>query len=150
MTVQVSQDSRNRPVILDQALAVSKDSAVIKMDAARTAPLERFTLLSQVAADGKYVPFTDETATDGTAIPSAIYLGTGIAAETLAAGDVQDAIVLLGGSLIFSREDLIIEGSKLTTTVIGAGTLSATTVEGALRKIGIFLGAIDEISNFEN
>ena len=150
MGVQVSQNSNKRPAILDQSLAVSRDNAVILTDAGRVAPLLKYTLLATIAATGKKVPYSDETAVDGTAIPDAIYLGPEIPAADLVAGDIEDVIILEGGDCVFDKEQLVIENGKLLTTVIATGTLNAKTVEKSLKELGIFMGATDEISSFEN
>ncbi len=149
MSVQVSKNSSNRPAILDQSLAVSRDNAILLQDAGRAAPLVQYTLLAKVPASGKYVPFSDETAIDGTAFPDAIYLGPEVLAADLVAGDVEDVIILEGGDCVFDKEQLIIENGKLLSTIIGAG-INQKTVERVLKEIGIFMGASDETTSFEN
>lgn len=150
MTVQVSQNSSNRPFILDQSLAVSRDNAVIVGDAGRAADLAQYTLLSKVAASGKYKAFSDETATDGSALPDAILLSPTIAQADIVAGDVEDVIILEGGDCVIDKERLVIENGKTLQTIIATGTVNAKTVEKALKELGIFMGSTDEVSSFEN
>ena len=150
MTVQVSQNLSNRPFILDQSLAVSRDNAVIVGDAGRAADLAQFTLLAKVAVSGKYKAFSDEAALDGTALPDAILLSPTIPQADIVAGDVEDVIILEGGDCVIDKERLVIENGKTLQTVIASGTVNAKTVEKALKELGIFMGSTDEISSFEN
>ncbi len=150
MGVQARNDLTNKPLILDSGLALSNDSAVLFQDAGRGAPLLFGTLLAKIAATGKYVPFTSEVAVDGTAHPSAVYTGADVPAADLVAGDVEDSIVLLGGTVVIDKNRLHIENAKTLATVIGAGTLAAKTVEDALNDRGIFLGESEDTTSFEN
>jgi len=150
MAVQSRLDQINKSIILDSSLSSSTDDAVLAQDAGRSVPLVLGTVLSRILATGKYVPFTDETATDGTAQPSAVYLGADIPAADLVAGDVEDSIVVLGGSIILDKQRVVIENSKLLTTVIAATTVNARTVEDSLNMRGIFLGDSDDSTSFEN
>lgn len=141
MGIQNRLDIDTRPFILEE-LPVCKrlDRAVIAQDAGRTTDLESRTLMAKIAATGKWVPFTNEAATDGTAKPAGIYDPEGelgdIAAADIAAGDVTDVPIIIFGAL-FDDSKLIIENSKTLDTVIAAGTVQAETVADALRKISL-------------
>lgn len=150
MGLQVRNNLSNKPFVLNSGLHLTKDDAVLLQDAGRVAALVFGTLLAKIAATGKYVPFSDETAVDGTAKPAAVYLGPDIPAADLVAGDVEGNIISLGGSVMLDKEQLVIENAKTLDTVIGAASIHASTVEQELNKIGIFLGSSVEISGFEN
>lgn len=150
MTVQVRKDSINKSFILVDGGSFSKDDLVIAQDAGRAAVLTSLTLLAKVAATGKYTPFINEAAVDGTALPIAIYLGPDIAAADLVAGDVIDSVALLGGNAVIDKNRLVIEAAKTIATVIGAATIHAKTVEDVLNDRGIFLGDTEDSTSFEN
>ena len=150
MSVQVSKNESRKPFILDGSLTVSRGDQVLLTDAGRVSDLVFGTLLSKTAATGKWGPFTDETAVDGTALPSGVYIGNDIAAADIVAGDVSDINVLLGGDAKLDVTQLVIENGKLLTTVIAAGTVEARTVEDELRKIGLFMGDVEDTTSFEN
>lgn len=149
MAVQVRLDNDTVPFIRNGVAATAND-ATIAQDAGRTAVLAPFTLMAKVAASQKWVPFTDETATDGTAIPQGIYIGQEIAAATIVAGDVTDQVILVGAWVFVDKTQLVIENSKLLTTVITVGTTDLRTVEDHLANRGIFMEDTVDISSFEN
>lgn len=141
MGVQNRLDIDTRPFILEE-LPVCKriDRAVIAQDAGRVEDLLSRTLMAKIAATGKWVPFTDETAVDGTAKPAGIYDPEGelgdIATADIVAGDVTDVPIIIFGAL-FDDSKLVIENSKTLDTVIAATTVQAETVADALRKISL-------------
>ena len=150
MSVQVRNDIVNKSIILVDAGSFSKGDLVIAQDAGRTAVLAFGTLLAKVAASGKYTPFINEAAVDGTALPVAIYLGPEISAADLVAGDIEDVVALLGGNVKIDQDRVVIEAAKTFATVIGAATIHAKTVEDVLSDRGIFLGTAEDSTSFEN
>ena len=149
MGVQVVGNVDTTQFILYTFPSLRKDDAVILQDAGRATPLVQYTLMAKIAATGKYVPYTDETAVDGTAIPAGIYMGDDIAAADLVAGDVVDAPILFFGAR-FADTKLVIENSKLLTTIIAVGTINARTVEDELVRLTLIPENFVNISNFEN
>ena len=127
-----------------------EQKAILFTDAGRSVPLVFGTLLAKIAATEKYVPFTDETAVDGSALGSGIYIGPDIPAADIVAGDVLDIPVLVGNGVYVDENKITIENSKLMTTVIGAATVNARTVKDQLRWGGIFTVDTVDISGFEN
>lgn len=129
------------------------DKATIAQDAGRVAPLVSRTLMAQIAASGKWVPFTDETATDGSGIPSGIYdpgnTLDDIAAATLVAGDVTDVPILTTGA-VFDEEKLVIENSKTLDTIIATGTVNAKTVREVLVEKNLIPQLTIAASAYEN
>ena len=86
MAVQSNSDNSSVPFIRFANPAVIDEEAVLSQDAGRSAVLASKTLMAKIAATQKWEPFTDETATDGTAIPQGIYVGPDIPAADLVAG----------------------------------------------------------------
>ena len=69
MGVQNREDLDTRPMILEELPSCKRiDKAVIAQDAGRTEDLLSRTLMAKIAATGKWVPFTDETATESIGI----------------------------------------------------------------------------------
>lgn len=148
MGVQARQDNNTVPFIKDGNSLVRNNVTLLK-DAGRTAVLAPYTLLARVLASGKFVPFTDPTATDGTGRPSAIYLGEEIAAATIAADDVVGLMVLVGNAII-DKNQLVIENSKTLDTILATTTVNAVTVQDELERKGIFCTESVDISSQEN
>lgn len=124
MSVQTSNNISSVPFIREESpSAVSRTNQVIAQDAGRTAVLAPYTLMAKIAASGKWVPFTNEAATDGSAIPQGIYIGNEIAAATLVAGDVSN-VEIAEGNFIYTKDLLVIENSKTLDTVITGATLT--------------------------
>jgi hypothetical protein len=153
MAVQGRSNIDTRPFITYTLNAVRKDQEILLTDAGRTTPLASRTLMAKVAASGKWVPFTDETATDGTGIPQGIYDPEGvrgdIAAADIAAGDVADVPIVIYGA-IFDKDRLVIENSKTLGTVIGATTVQARTVSDVLRERALIAEDQISVSLYEN
>lgn len=149
MALQTRLDVDLTPLIRAGQSAVEQ-TAILFTDAGRSTPLVFGTLLAKIAATEKYEPFTDETATDGTALPSGIYIGPDIPAADIVAGDVLDIPVLVGNGVYIDENKVTIENSKLMSTVIGAATVNARTVKDQLRWGGIFTLDTVDISSFEN
>ncbi len=152
MSVQASSDNSSVPFIRFANPAVIDEEAVLSQDAGRSAVLASKTLMAKIAAPQKWEPFTDETATDGTAIPQGIYVGPDIAAADLVAGDVVDNQILVGAALI-DKNQLVIENSKTLDTVInatgGADNINIKTVRDYLADKGLFVEDTTDISGFQ-
>ncbi len=137
MTAQARVDVNTTPFILYDYPASRRDNAVIAQDAGRAADLAPYTLMSQIAATGKWVPFTDETATNGTAIPRGIFVPSelqgAIAQADIVAGDVVDVPIITFGAK-FDEGKLVIENSKTLDTIIATTTVNAKTVRQALEE----------------
>lgn len=146
--VQASVNNSNVPFIRSGD-SLTRPDGIIAQDAGRVAVLAPLTLMAKVVASQKWTPFILETATDGTAIPQGVYLGPEITAAALVAGDVVDSNILVGNAIIDSAQ-LVIEASKLLTTIVNTGTIQAQTVQDHLANRGIFVESTDDISAFEN
>lgn len=153
MAVQTRTDNLNKPFVLFGD-AFTEPDAVLEQDAGRSAVLAYGTLMAKVAASQTWVPFTDETATDGSAIPLGIYIGPEVAAAALVAGDVVDSPILVGHHITIDVDQLVIENSKLLTTIInatgGADNIFTQTVKDYLANVGIYTEATIDITGLEN
>lgn len=151
MAVQARLDIDARPFILSGEVLV-KDAETIQQDAGRTAgPLVRNTLMAQIAASERWVPFSDETATDGTALAKGLYIGDDIPEADIIAGNVEDAPIIVGGAAAtFDSGKLVIENSKTLDTVVGGGTIDAHRVEDDINRVGLYAAATTDISGYEN
>lgn len=137
MAVQNSQTVQNFELIrygqglIDQFATISDDSG-------RTDPLVFGTVMAQVAASGQWVPWTDEAATDGTALPAGIYVGDEIPAADIAAADVTDVPILKGGAPVIVDEGMLVfEDDADLDTVIGGTAALSFTGRRALQMVGI-------------
>lgn len=150
MAYQDSLNQQNFPFILSGRSFI-KDAETLLQDAGRSTALVFGTLMAQVAATRKWVPFTDETATNGAATPRGIYVGEDVAAADLVAGDVTEVPILVGGDgITIDTQQLTIENSKTLNTVIGATSVNARLVSDDLARIGIFVESTIDIDELEN
>ena len=107
--------------------------------------------MAQVAATGKFVPFEDETAVDGTAIVRGIYVGNDIAEAVIIAGDVVDVPIVVGGDMAtYDKDKVVVENSKTLATIVDTGAVNAHTVADDLARIGLFDESTVSINGFEN
>lgn len=134
MAVQQTLNIDTTPFVLHDIAAYRIGDAVIKQDAGRDGDISQYTLMSKEAATQKWVPFSNEAAVDGTAIPQGIYMGDDIPEADIIAGDVLDNQILITG-VIFDEEKLVIENLKTLDTVIDAGAIQAKTVRDHLRTL---------------
>jgi hypothetical protein len=149
MALQVRNNNTNIPFTV-AGEGVSEHNATISQDAGRTTSLVFGTVMAKIAATGLYEPLTTVTATDGTAIPTAIYVGPDIDAADLVAGNVIDVPMLVGRSVVVDRSQVVLENSLTLDTVITIGTYDIRTVEDHLRNTGIFMQNVVDVTAFEN
>lgn len=151
MSVQTSEDIGNIPFILS-GTGLVQEAETIEQDAARADVLAYGTLMAKILVGGKWVPFSDETAEDGSAIPQGVYVGDEITAAALIAGDVVNCPILVGGPVTIDAEQVVIENSKALTTVIAAAANSPVrkTVRDWLADKGLFIESTEDIGGYEN
>ena len=152
MGVQANQDNSSVPFIRFANPAAIDEEGIIFTDAGRATPLLSKTLMAKIAATQKWVPFTDETAVDGSAIPQGIYVGPDVPAADIVAGDVVDSQILIGAAFI-DLNQLVIENSKTLDTVInatgGADNINIKSVKDYLADKGLFAEDTTDISGFQ-
>lgn len=128
-----------------------KDNETLLQDAGRAADLKQFTVMGKVAASGKWVPLTDLAAVDGTAIARGIYLGDDVATADLVAGDVEGALILVGGNCTVDSSLLVFENALTLASVRDTADLGdACVVEDDLARFGIFTESVIDIDELEN
>lgn len=154
MGVQTRTDFTSRKFFLGRpGGGISNVSDIIAQNAGRVAVLASYTLMAKVAATGKWTPFINELAVDGTAIPQGIYTGDDIAAATLVAGDVTPSIILVQ-DMEFDVDMLVIENSKTLDTVIAtsnaAAVYSKRTVRDYLQDRGLMPRTTNASTAVEN
>ncbi|MCP4745040.1 MAG: head decoration protein [Desulfobacteraceae bacterium] len=148
MSIQSCRNHFTRAFILT-GTPYAKETETILKDEGRTEPIKPYTVMAKHAASGKWTPFSDPAATDGTAIPQAVYLGDEIAAEAVTAEDVDGAPVLVGASCTLDKDQLIIENGQSLDTVIGSG-IDQRTIEDHLATRGLYVEDTVGIDHYEN
>ena len=150
MSVQVRLNNDTRPFILDGGISFVKESEVLVTDAGRVGDIKTFTLMAQIAATKKWVPYTDEAATNGSGVAKGIYVGMDILEADIKAGDVVDLPILVGGNFTIDKTQLVFEGGTGLDDVFASGTIHEKRVDDQLAEIGIFTEATTDIDGFEN
>jgi len=145
MAVQSQINLDTTPFITKEIPRASRnDDSVILQDAGRgTTALAPYTVMAQISAvtnQGKWVPFTDVAAVNGTAKPSGIFLPSDIQGEItgaqLVAGDVTDVSILTFGAQV-DEDKMVFENSLDLDTILAIGTIHEQSVREALLKISI-------------
>lgn len=153
MSLQNSLNNNTVPFIR-HGLAISEADAILLQDAGRSVPLLAGTVMAKVAATQKWVPFTNETAIDGTGVPLGILMSDDVLAATLVAGDVTDVSILTGAGVLVDEGQVVIENAKTLATVIlattGIDNVFTQTVKDYLANVGIRMYGTVDVSSFEN
>jgi hypothetical protein len=145
MAVETRLDITNYPFVLS-GNALTREAEVIAQDAGRLTAMAKYTLMSQIPATRKWVPFTDETAVDGTEKPQGILMASLTAAQ-IVAGDVSDIPIYTGGDFTFDEDQLVIENSKTLNTVIGTEDM---TVGAWIANKGMHAESTMSVNELEN
>ena len=132
------------------AIAVDVATSAITFGTASdagTGGLVRGTVMTTDPATNIWEPLTDVTATDGTEAPRGIFVGEDIDPHALAAGNVTNQSICIGGPVEFGDNVIIfLNGVALDDEI----TNQNITVEAALASIGIYVESVDFISQLEN
>jgi len=147
MGVESRQDVTNVAFFLDGSEKY-KDNETIAQDAGRSGDMLAKTVMARDPSTKKWVPFTDETAADGTQFPRGI-LKKDIAEADIQAGDVTGVPITIIG-VIVDVQQLVIENSKTLDTVINSPAGINLTVEDKLREVGLVVESTIDIDEFEN
>lgn len=159
MSVQSSQAQANIPFILEGKTLVELGQTLLTI-AGRTVPLYKHTIMCQIASTRKWAPWLQANlaGTTGTQYPWGIYMGDDLTAAQIAAGDVENLPILVGGSGVVIDEGQLV--FDLGDTGVGAlGTLNviptvptnlALTARSILNLKGIFPKSVVAISAAEN
>jgi hypothetical protein len=147
MSVQERLDIANIPFLRD-GNPVSIDSAVVAQDAGRSADMVAKTVMAYDPAAEKWVPFTDETASDGTQFPKGILMKT-LATADIVAGDISNVPIWVGNAVV-DEDQLVIENSLTLDTIVNVPAGLNTSVRDLLKLIGIFTESTVDVDGFEN
>jgi hypothetical protein len=150
MAVQERIDNTNEPLILDGYSFVRE--ATITQDEQRTTDLLKYTVMAKNATTGQWVPFNSLVATTGESVPRGIYMGDDIAAADLAAGNIVDVPIMVGGCCTVNAELVVFDDDTLTIdSIVNPANIEARTVREALYEaVGIYFEDTISISAFEN
>lgn len=147
--LQVSLDITNIPFVLFGDAFY--ENAILLQDAGRGAvELANFTVMAKIVASQKWVPYTDELAVDGSAIPAGILTSGPVTGAALVAGDVADVSILVGGNITVDAALLVFENSTALDDIFATGTIHAEAVKDQLANKGIFTEATVAASAAEN
>jgi hypothetical protein len=122
--------------------------ATLAQHAGRSGDIEPYTLVSKIAATGKWQVFNNEAAGDGTAIPQGIYVGPTVAEADIQAGDVENFPVLLRDAH-FREAWLVIENAKTLDTIITVGTTDLRVVRDHLMGLNLIPRDVAIRTDFE-
>ena len=147
MGVQNRLDIANIPFLL-QGPALTIDDGIILEYETRTEDLLAKTVLAFNPTSKKWVPWTDETATDGTQYPKGI-LTKDIAAADIAAGDVTGVSIFVG-RMIVDVAQLVFENSLTIDTIVNIPAGLNTSAKDLLKQIDIFTETTVDVDSFEN
>ena len=153
MSVQVRENINLRDFILEGD-SYTLDNATIAQISGRTEDLAPFTLMGKVASNEKWLPLTSLAATTGVAVNLGIYIGRPVLSASLAAGDVTDNQILVGGNCVFDVEMLVIENSLTLASTVnatgGSDNVWVKTLRDILYDRGMFASDTVAISRAEN
>jgi hypothetical protein len=159
MAVQASLAQANIPFVLEGKPFVAMGQTLLTI-AGRTVPLYKYTLMSQIASTLKWAPWLQANlgGTTGTQYPLGIYMGDDLTAAQIAAGDVLNLPIMVGGQGVVIDEGQLV--FDLGDTGVGAlGTLAviptvptnlALTARSIMQLLGIFPKTVVAISAAEN
>lgn len=143
MAVQNSADLTNKPFVVHGNPA-TENRYSLAQDGARATALTTLTLLSFDSSTRTWVPFSDETATDGTQIPTGISFDSATAAQ-MVAGAVANFEVYSASEFRFDENQLVIESSKTLNTVVTQPANVNKNVRQHLADIGMIAVDVDPI-----
>lgn len=147
MAVQVRQNISTVPLFRGGTTFIIDDAVIAYSSAA---DLENGTVMAKKSADGKWVAFTNEAATDGTALPAGVYLGPTIAAADLDGSDITGQTILVGGTCTLDAEQVKLHNSKTLATAIGGTAAFNAQVRDVLAWRGLFIESTVDIDEYEN
>ena len=146
MSVQNRADFDNVPFILSDNSLTRVDT--VAQDQARSGDMVYGTLMSYNPGTQLWVPFTDETATDGTQIPKGFLLANLTEAE-IQASDVVNVPILVGNAIV-AKELVVVENLKSLETIVNVPANLYQSVEDILRMFGLFVESTVDIDEHEN
>jgi hypothetical protein len=116
MAVQQQTDLSTHPLIVDGTPKTQR--MTVSQDAGRgSADMVRGTVMAYNPTTAEWEPWTDETATDGTAHPKGILLDL-LAAADIVAGDIDDVSIITAGPVVLDEDQITFENSLTKNTIV--------------------------------
>lgn len=112
-----------------------------------TGGLVRGSVMTLNPATNIWQPLTNVAATDGTEAPRGVFVGEDIDPHALAAGNVTNQLICIGGPVEFGSNTIVFHNGVALTDEI---TNQNITVESALASIGIYVESVNFVSQLEN
>jgi hypothetical protein len=112
-----------------------------------TGGLKRGSVMTTDPATNIWQPLTNVAATDGTEMPRGVFVGQTIDPHRLAAGNVSNQSIAIGGPVEYGDNTIVFHNGVALTDEI---TNQNITVEAALASIGIYIEAVEFVSQLEN
>jgi hypothetical protein len=108
--------------------------------------------MAKNATTRQWVPFNDLTQTNGESVPRGIYVGDDIAAADLAAGDIEDIPIMVGGCCTLNDQLVVFDDDTLdANSIVNPTNIEARTVREALMESsGMYLEETINITEYEN
>ena len=128
-----------------------KESETVLQNLGRSGDMVRHTLMAQIGtggAKGKWVPWDDETPSNGEQYPKGFLMATLSEAE-IKAGDVVDVPILRANAIV-DKKQIVIEGGKTLDTTINVPAGLNQTAEDVLAWSGLFVEDTVDIDGYEN
>lgn len=117
--------------------ALYKDAETVAQDEQRDGDIVFGTVMAYNPTSGQWVPWTDETATDGTQWPAGVCLDT-LAEADIQAGDVENVSILVGNCIV-PGDELTFENSLTADTIVNEPLNTNKPAWKILSEIGIFI-----------
>ena len=114
----------------------------VTQDAQRSGDMVWGTVMAYDPAEQEWVPWTDETATDGTQWPAGILLDT-LAEADIQEGDVENVEILIGDQVL-PIEQLTFENTLTKDTIINVPAGINKPAWRVLHELGLWLEETDE------
>jgi len=160
MAMQTRVDQNSFPIVLSGVPFVY-DNAGIVTNGARVSALAQYTVMSQIAASGLWVPWTSDNlgAATGAQYPMGILMNDGgFTGAQIVAGQATGVQILYGGAgLTIDSSQLVFDGGN--TGILALNTLAsiptlptslALQAEQLLAFRGIFCQTVVALDNHEN
>lgn len=129
-------DIENLPFMLGEN-ALMLDAEVVAQIEAHDGPVAYGTIMAYEPTNENWLPWTDETATDGLQYPVGVLLRA-ITEAAIQAGDVEDVPILIGNQIL-PADRVVFENSLTADTIINVPVNLNTPAWGILAARGIFL-----------
>lgn len=145
MGIENQRDISLHPLVIGGRCVTRREQ--VAQDAQRSGAMVLGTVMSYDPTNTNWVPFTDETATDGTAHPCGI-LYEALTEAAIQAGDIDGVTIIVADAIL--NEDLItFENSLTKDTIVNIPANLNKSAEQLLGMVGLVLVDTEEASSYE-